>query len=127
MSPKTLEAMSEKDRTSCVVVYLQIDPHIRAKRLLQRLGVDGEEDGGLSSSSRKKAEVLVAKRLDTDAALFPHEFNNFDVRITNPHFNPMKTVNQLLTLIRLPQPHETRKPDEEKEEVSTRFCRFTSK
>lgn len=104
MSPKTLEAMSEKDRTSCVVVYLQIDPRIQAKRLFQRLGVDGGEDGGLSSPSRKKAKVLVAKWLDTDAALFPHEFNDFYVRITNPHFNWMKKVDQLLTLIRLPRP-----------------------
>jgi len=114
MSPRTLAAMSSEDRRSCVVVYLQISKKVRTERLKERLQPSGpERDPSIGFASSTDTDVVVEKRLADDAQLFPREFNNFDVRIVNPAFNPMKCVDYLMSFVE----HETESEESEEVEV----------
>lgn len=69
MTPKGLAHLSEDDRKSSFVIFLDIDQEIRKQRMLDR-NMPGD------SVERR----IVADRLDFD------NFQNYDIKITNPDF-----------------------------------------
>ncbi len=67
MTPTGVNSLSEKDRKGVLVIYLDIADNIRYNRLLARNDGDAE------------------RRMNADNEDFK-DFNNYDIRITNPNF-----------------------------------------
>lgn len=69
MTPQGIAALSDEDRKSCFVMFININPSIRYDRLAER--GDTESD--------------IAKRMNEDETKFSG-FNGYDMMICNPEF-----------------------------------------
>lgn len=69
-TPSGLSQVPEEDRKDCVVIYFDIPYEVRKERLKERSDFDS-----------------VGRRLEADEKDFEN-FTDFDLRITNPQYNP---------------------------------------
>lgn len=69
MTPHEVNQLKENDRKSCFIVYLDIDPEIRKKRLMER----------------KDNNDSIERRMSADEEDFSN-FVDWDLKITDPEF-----------------------------------------
>lgn len=70
-NPKGVENIRSCDRKKCFIIFIDIDEKIRKERL----------------SKRNDNNDSVERRLERDKVDFEN-FTNYDMKITDPHFNP---------------------------------------
>jgi len=77
MTPSGVKQIPTEDRAECIVVYFDIDEEVRKARLSTRSDAD-------KTKRRLRADLLDFKG-----------FNDFDIRVRNPLFNPI-VVSKLI-------------------------------
>lgn len=80
MTPSGTKHIPKEDRSQCIFVYFDIPIEVRRGRLAKRSDADSVE-----------------RRLEADEKDFA-EFKDFDIRVTNPTFDPERLLTTIYSL-----------------------------